>query len=318
MKRFILNPILGKEFRSRMRTWKSPFIISLYLGILALITLAYYWVKQKNMIYSGFGPDVGPQIYFVLTVFQLLLVSFVTPAFTAGVINGEREKQTFDLLTCTPLSATSIVLNKLFASISYIVLLIVASLPAFGIVYFFGGIMLSEIMRAFVIYLMTALTFGAVGVFCSAIFKRTQVSMVVSYLIVFFFLVGTILVTVFLQQMNNGAYQIGQNSVPMIIYINPLIALFSIFPVYGMQYAFTNIIYDILYRGGAMAVSSVQTIAPWQYNFIINGILVVVLLVFTIIIVDPVGRFSRLRGRKKAKSRESNQAESEAIDLESS
>ena len=117
MKRLVLNPVLDKEFRSRMRTWKSPLLISLYLGTLALITLGYYWTQQQRVYYSGFGPDVGPQIYVTLTIFQLMLVSFVTPAFTAGVISGEREKQTLDLLICTRLSATSIILNKLIASI---------------------------------------------------------------------------------------------------------------------------------------------------------------------------------------------------------
>ena len=32
MKSLVLNPILAKEFRSRMRIWKSPLMISLYLG----------------------------------------------------------------------------------------------------------------------------------------------------------------------------------------------------------------------------------------------------------------------------------------------
>ena len=314
MQRFILNPILSKEFRSRMRSWKSPLVISLYLGTLALITIAYYWVKQKNMMYSGFGPNVGPEIYVVLTVFQLLLVSFVTPAFTAGVINGERERQTFDLLTCTPLSATSIVLNKLFASISYIFLLIIASLPAFGVVYFFGGVLLSEIVQVFIIYLVTALTFGTIGIFCSAIFKRTQVSMVVSYIIVFIFLIGTLLVTVFLQGMHSGAYPVGQRTVPLIIYLNPLIALFSIFPAYGIPYFVSDIIQQIFYRNG-MAAAGIQTIAPWQYNFIINGIIVIILLVATIILIDPVGRFSRFKSKRAKQEQKVEDSKDEQVGI---
>ena len=51
MKRLVLNPVLDKEFRSRMRTWKSPLLISLYLGTLALITLGYYWTQQQRVYY---------------------------------------------------------------------------------------------------------------------------------------------------------------------------------------------------------------------------------------------------------------------------
>lgn len=300
MKAFVLNPILGKEYRSRMRTWKSPLIISLYLGILGLITLGYYWVQQKNIFYTGFGPDVGPRIYVMLTYFQLLLISFVTPALTAGAINGERERQTFDLLVCTRLSAASIVLNKLLASLGYIILLIIASLPVFGIVYFFGGVLLSDIGRVFLVYLVTAVTFGVVGIFCSTLFKRTQISMVVSYLVILFLLIGTVVLTAFIQGVQSSPYQSG--AAAFVSYLNPMIALSSIFPNQGQNIGFIN---DILRMGVAMPNTSInQTLSPWAYNFIFNGVLAVILLVVAIIRIDPVGRFSWLRrlGSRKHKT----------------
>ena len=289
MKRLVLNPVLDKEFRSRMRTWKSPLLISLYLGTLALITLGYYWTQQQRVYYSGFGPEVGPQIYVTLTIFQLMLVSFVTPAFTAGVISGEREKQTLDLLICTRLSATSIILNKLIASIAYILLLIISSLPFFAVVYFFGGVLLSEIAQVFLVYLMTALTFGTVGVFCSTIFRKTQVSVVVTYVIVFFFLAGTAAITAFLVNVrpNFGG------GVPVLSYLNPLVALYSTFPgsfAQGMPLNFG--IGSGRMAGFNAPVSSLQ---PWQYNFIGDGIIIVVLLFIAVLLLDPVGRFSRLK-----------------------
>lgn len=291
MKTLVLNPILGKEYRSRMRSWKSPLIISLYLGLLGLITLGYYWVQQKNIFYTGFGPDVGPQIYVLLTYFQLLLISFVTPALTAGAINGEKERQTFDLLVCTRLSAVSIVLNKLLASLAYIILLVIASLPVFGIVYFFGGVLLSDIGRVFMVYLVTAVSFGVIGIFCSSLFKRTQISMVVSYLLILFLLVGTIILTAFIQGIQSSPYQ--SSTAAFISYLNPMIALASIFPNQGQNLGIIN---DILRLGVAMPNSLNQTtLSPWAYNFIINAVMAVILLLIAIIRIDPVGRFSWLR-----------------------
>ncbi|MDD2619765.1 MAG: ABC transporter permease subunit [Syntrophomonadaceae bacterium] len=305
MKTLVLNPILGKEYRSRMRSWKSPLIISLYLGILGIITLGYYWVKQKNIFYTGFGPDVGPQIYVMLTYFQLMLISFVTPALTAGAINGEKERQTFDLLLCTRLSAVSIVINKLLASLGYIILLIIASLPVFGIVYFFGGVLLSDIGRVFIVYLVTAITFGVIGIFCSTLFKRTQISMVVSYLIVLFLLVGTIILAAFLQGIQSQPYQ--TSSAAFISYLNPLVALASIFPNQGQN--LVNI-FDFLRLGVATPGNLNQTLSPWAYNFIINGVIVIFLLLISIIRLDPVGRFSWLRksANKDHKNAEQDQA----------
>lgn len=308
MRGIILNPVLGKEFRSRMRTWKSPFVISIYLGVLSLITLGYYWTRQGPITYTGFGPEVGPQMYVMLAVFQLLLVSFVTPAFTAGVISGERERQTLDLLVCTRLSATSIVLSKLLASVSYILLLVVASLPVFGAVYFFGGVRLSEIGQVFVVCLMTALTFGAVGVFCSTVFKRTQVSVVVTYIIVFFFLIGTAAVAVFMASisMRSGSYA----STPFIAYLNPVVALFSTFPGQLGQGLFLRE-FQFMFGGpvpvgvppgsGGAALPSVG-LQPWQYNFIGDAVIIVVLLGISIQLITPVGRFGwvkRIKHRKR-------------------
>jgi ABC-type transport system involved in multi-copper enzyme maturation permease subunit len=103
MKSLVMNPILSKELRSRMRSFKLPLLISVYLSLLSLIALAYYWMQSRSLAYDGFNPDIGPQIYVLLATFQLLLLAFVAPALTAGVINGERERQTFDLLLCTRL-----------------------------------------------------------------------------------------------------------------------------------------------------------------------------------------------------------------------
>ncbi|MGI5912110.1 MAG: ABC transporter permease [Syntrophomonadaceae bacterium] len=300
MKRIVMNPVLDKELRSRMRTWKSPLLISLYMGALALITLGYYWTQQHRAYYSGFGPEVGPQIYVTLTIFQLMLVAFITPAFTAGVISGEREKQTLDLLICTRLSAASIILNKLLSSIAYILLLIVASLPFFAVVFFFGGILLSEIFQVFTVYLMTALTFGAIGVFCSTIFRKTQVSVVVTYVIVFFFLAGNAAIAAFLSQVYPNF-----DGLPFITYLNPVVALYSTFPSsFGQG---MSIFFGI--SSSRMGVGTTALgLEPWQYNFIGDAIIILLFLVLAIIILDPVARFSRIKRLRIKKAQ--NAAES--------
>lgn len=314
MKSIVLNPIIAKEFRLRMRSWKSPLLISIYLGILALIALACYWIRERNIFYSGFGPDVGPQIFVTLAIFQLLLISFVTPALTAAVINGERERQTFDLLICTPLSAVSIILNKLLASITYVLLLLISSLPVFGIVFLFGGVLFSDIVWLFLIYIMTALTFAVIGIFCSTIFKRTQLSMVVSYVMVFFFLLGIPLISIFIQQTHPQSYMSG--SVPLVAYLNPVMALISLFPAQAPGMGILN---SLMYTGGypkhiGIYAGSKEILAPWQYNFIFDGAIIIILLIITIFLIDPVGRLSWLR-RLRYKE-ESMPAESEAERLE--
>jgi len=292
VEKMVMNPILSKELRSRMRTYKLPLLITIYLGLLGGIALAYSWLQSQTLAADGFNPDVGPQLYVLLATLQLLLLAFVAPALTAGVINGEKERQTFDLLICTRLSSTSIVLNKLLASIAIIILLIIASLPVFSIVYFYGGVLLSDIGKVFLIYLVTAVTLGVVGLFCSSLFKRTQISVVVSYLIVFLILVGTLILAVFMRSagLRNGMMM--NDNLPFVSYLNPLMALYSIFPSQGPGMSF---LYGILSEGGPIFALTGDGLALWQYNFICDAVIIVVLLVITIIRTDPVGRFQWLR-----------------------
>jgi hypothetical protein len=150
----------------------------------------------------------------------------------------------------------------------------------------------------FLIYLATAVTLGVIGIFCSSFFKRTQISMVVSYLAVFFLIVGTLIIAVFMRSLgeNQG---INPDSIPFITYFNPLMALYSIFPSQGPG---MDIIYSIIGRGQSsnMMVAS-NGMALWKYNFIADGVLIVMLLVITIISLDPVGRFQWLRRLRQKK-----------------
>lgn len=292
-----MNPILSKELRTRMRTYKLPLLIGIYLGLLGAMALAYSWLQAQGLAADGFNPDVGPQMYVLLATLQLLLLAFVAPALTAGVINGEKERQTFDLLICTRLSAASIVLNKLLASIALIILLIIATLPVFSIVYFYGGVLLSDIAKVFLIYLVTALTLGVIGLFCSSLFKRTQISMVVSYLIVFLLLIGTMIITIFMR--SAGSQQgIYSDHLPVVAYLNPLFALYSIFPSQGPG---MSMIYSIMNRGGPAFSLNGQGMALWQYNFICDAVIIVVLLAITIFRTDPVGRLRWIKRLSRAK-----------------
>lgn len=293
--RLLLGAVLQKEFRSRMRGWRSPFMITLYLGLLALIGYAYFYAASSQVMYSGgFGPEIGLQMYAVMAVFQLLLIAFVTPALTAGAISGERERQTLPLLLCTRLSAAAIVLSKLLASISYILLLIFASLPVFSIVFLFGGVSLPELLQVLAVYLMTALTLGSVGIFASALTKKTLAATVLSYAVVFGLLVGTVMIGAYIMATNQGQPYLNP---PAVLYANPLVALFSVLPFENGYMPIIGVFFSLsgAYPGAAPA----KLLPPWQYNFMFDAFLIIVLLVASAYLIQPIKRRPRLFGRRK-------------------
>jgi ABC-type transport system involved in multi-copper enzyme maturation permease subunit len=111
-------------------------------------------------------------------------VALVAPTFAAGSITGEKERKTYEMLLASPLEPTTILVGKLLSSLTYLVLLIVSSLPLMILCFLLGGILLSEITRAYLVLILAAGTFGLISVACSSFFGRTSSALVVSYLVI--------------------------------------------------------------------------------------------------------------------------------------
>ena len=192
--RALWNPIVAKEYRSRMRTWRSPLTITIHVLILGGVGWAVFSVIANTMssFSGGFSPSsMGITIFTFLVLFQVALLAFITPALTSGAISGERERQTIDLLFVTPLAPFSIIWGKLLASMSFVLLLIILSVPIFSLVFLFGGIELDQVVAAFALTGVTAMTLGFIGVALSTIFKRTLAATVAAYGAAFVLLVGS-------------------------------------------------------------------------------------------------------------------------------
>jgi ABC-type transport system involved in multi-copper enzyme maturation permease subunit len=190
------NPIVAKEYRSRMRTWRSPVAMMVYIvliGGLGWATFASMTSFTGGPFGSGQPSAYGQTLFTTLIVFQVVLLAFITPALTAGAISGERERQTIDLLFVTRIPPFSIIWGKLLASMSFVVLLLILSVPIFSLVFLFGGIELDQVVYAFIVTAVTALTLGLLGIAFSSWFKRTLPSTVAAYGAAFVLFAGTLL-----------------------------------------------------------------------------------------------------------------------------
>jgi ABC-2 type transport system permease protein len=187
------NPIVAKEYRSRMRTWRSPLAWTIYIVLLGGLG----WAIFAGGSGQGFGPfstgnNYGQVLFTSLIIFQVVLLAFITPALTAGAISGERERQTIDLLFVTPIAPFSIIWGKLLASMSFVVLLLTLSVPIFSLVFLFGGIELDQMVYAFLVTGVTALTLGLMGIAFSTMFRRTLAATVAAYGAAFVLLFGSL------------------------------------------------------------------------------------------------------------------------------
>jgi len=180
------NPVLVKELRGRMRGNRAFILLTAYLAILALILGLTYLFLRLSMEASPFtSPDaqqgIGKALFWLTIGLELVCVTFIAPALTAGAVSSERESQTYELLQTTLLPPRALVSGKFFSSLAYLLLLLFAALPLQSIAFLFGGVALEEVLINTLILVVTAFVFCAVGIFASSFSKRTLISTVLSY-----------------------------------------------------------------------------------------------------------------------------------------
>jgi ABC-type transport system involved in multi-copper enzyme maturation permease subunit len=175
--------LLVKELRGRMRGARAFVVLTIYVLLLScLASIIYYAFNVEAGTPSGPNTsELGMAVFSGIVLIELFLVTFITPAFTAGAITGERDRKTFELLRSTLLPARKVVLGKLTAALTYVGLLVLAAVPLEGLAFMLGGVVLEELLVALLILLVTALAFGVVGLFFSSLVRRTLTATLLTY-----------------------------------------------------------------------------------------------------------------------------------------
>src|ERR1700761_1079740 len=173
------NPVLIRELLVNLRSNRAFTLQFLYVAFLGVMVY-FAWPESESQVSSG----AAQRLFDLFFLGQFFLVALTAPTFAAGSITGEKERKTYEMLLASPLQPTSILVGKLLSSLTYLVLLILSSLPLMILCFLLGGILLSEIARAYLILILAAGTFGLLSLACSSYFNRTSSALVVSYLVI--------------------------------------------------------------------------------------------------------------------------------------
>ena len=233
-----LSAVGVKELRGRMRGRRAFVVLTLYLVLLAGFAWMYELILEQEYNTGARGTAafasaaIGQELFAGLMMVVTLLVVLLAPAFTAGAISLEREKQTLDLLVTTPISSLSIVIGKLFSALTYVFILIGASVPLTAVVFVFGGVAPDDVIRGYIVLVATAIGLGSFGLLCSSIVKRTQAATVVTTFGVMAMTLGSIFILAFwgamtqprFGQTSSGFGPIKGRPPQAIAYLNPFIA----------------------------------------------------------------------------------------------
>jgi ABC-type transport system involved in multi-copper enzyme maturation permease subunit len=218
-----INPIIVKELRARMRESRAFITLTSVLVMLGGVSYILYRMALASGSYTSMplSPLIGQTLFVALAFLELLMVCAIAPAVTAGAISGEQEKLTYEMLLTTPLHPASILWGKLVSALSYVILLVFAAIPMSSLIFIFGGVALRDMAKALVILVTVAVTFGILGLFMSALLRRTSRATVISLLVVVALMGGTIFAYA-------AVGVIGQREPPRwILVANPISALFS-------------------------------------------------------------------------------------------
>jgi len=180
----MLNPILEREIKAKMRTWKTSMIILAYLIFIGLILMPF--MVQNIMGSQGssrFDPTVVTSIYDTLAIIQLIILMSIIPLFTATSISSERERQTLDLLLCTDFSPWKIIFGKMGAALAFVLLIIFTSMPFIGVTFLYGGISFLDLGKLILYYMSVGFALSSIGIFASVYYKKNITAIVMSYVI---------------------------------------------------------------------------------------------------------------------------------------
>jgi len=286
------NPIIVKELRSRMRGGRAFATLTGVLILLGIFSFTLYRVAIVASNYAGtpMSPQVGQILFAGLAFLELMIICAIVPAVTAGAISGEKEGQTYEMLLTTPLSPASILWGKLISALSYIFILIFASVPLSSLVSTFGGVAVRDMLKAIVILGVVTLLLGVIGLFVSSLLGRTGRATAITYLIVLLMLFGPLFVAMLAGAMN-------QSQPPRwILVISPISALASALTpsfnpaiISNMFWSFGNSMYWIM---GSQEISMTSIPRPlYHYSLPIYGAIILTLYLITTRLVMPSRRW---------------------------
>lgn len=183
----LVNPVMVKEFRSR-QFGRMHWLLRLIAGC-ALVSLGLSFAATLGS--EEWGVE---KIGAILVSMQMALVVLFTPALASGLISSELESGSWELLRMTPLSAGRIVRGKLLSVVWTLSLLLIASLPGYGVM-----IWIKPVLREQILQVMLCLSLGAVfsillSATVSSFFTRTAPATVAAYSLLLTLWAGSLLI----------------------------------------------------------------------------------------------------------------------------
>lgn len=213
----IPNPILVKEMRTRMRGKRAFIVLTGYIVLLSAIIGLIYMVFTKNAPPSLLN-TAGMILSAVLIYVQMGLICLIAPTFSSSAISSEREQETFSLLVASLATPSTILVGKLGAAASYLLLILFGSLPLIALTYSLGGVDFVDIAKSYLVMIVAGVTFCSVSFMWSTLIRRGVLAQFVSLFTVIFLVAAMPALAMFLTALASNIFTGGAG--PSTTFIN--------------------------------------------------------------------------------------------------
>ena len=167
------NPIFWDEVRRQLRGWRWCQLLFLEVIVLGSMLLVNMWDLSPHMNLRDWA-GWGAHTFYILIVFQGVMVILWSPLLTAGAITGECERNTAEALWLSPLSSFTIVLGKYLGALITLLLVLCAGMPVLALLYFAGGVSPWEMLGMGALTLLIGAVVTALGLLASCQCRRTS------------------------------------------------------------------------------------------------------------------------------------------------
>lgn len=185
-----MNPVLARESRQRFRGRWSWLVITGWVIVVGLLTYLFFVAGRSiNIDFFGVrGPlsglnQAGKWVFEGMTLVLLTAVAFMVPGLTALSVVGERQRQTLHLLQITQVTPFGIVVGKLFSSIGYFLVLILAVIPLLGLPLAFGAIGLVDVLVVLGMLILVVAMQASVSIWVSSRARSNRGAVALSYVL---------------------------------------------------------------------------------------------------------------------------------------
>ncbi len=175
------NPIIQREFVGTLRTRRA---ILLQVAVVAGLSLLVVMRWPSDALVTEHGAHKAAQSLEVLNVFGyglMVAIILVAPAFPAVSIVRERQQGTLALLLNSPMSASSILFGKVIASIGFLVLVMVLTLPIAAACRAMGGVSDASLIMLYVVLLLLTFQYVSLGLLISSGASSTDSALRMTY-----------------------------------------------------------------------------------------------------------------------------------------